>query len=86
MNVHFTSPLIQLLTQFQDDSRTAAGQLDLDRLGSLIENALHVQVSPDVLRGAPSVAALAEALKQQVDHPGRLERLAERLLIHAGAA
>ena len=82
MNVPPTSPLIRLLTKFQQDTRTAAGETDFDRLAALIKDALHVQVQADILRGAPDAVALAEALKHLVDHPGRLERLAERLLTH----
>ena len=89
MNVHPSSPLTRLLAQLRHDSRTAEGDPDLDRLRSAIGAALHVEVPIELLRDAASVGALAEALKHQVDHPGRLERLAERLLSndrHAGAA
>jgi hypothetical protein len=89
MNDHSTSPLIQLLTQFREEARATSGEPDVERLRSLVERALHVEVSTELLRNANSVAALAEALKEQVDHPGRLERVAERLLgdgRHAGAA
>jgi hypothetical protein len=81
-----TSPLIQLLTQLEGEARTPAGELDLQRLRARIASALHVEVPIDLLRGGPGAASLAGALKEQVDHPGRLERLAERLLTHRGHA
>lgn len=53
---------------------------DPQKLASLIEQRLGVHVEPQQLKEAPDAAALASALKHQVDHPGRLERVAERLL------
>jgi phosphopantetheine binding protein len=93
METHGTSPLEQLLMQFwaealgiegiqrDTDFFAAGGRLnEVGRLLTLVEDALHVAMAPDALRGAPTVAAFADALKHQVDHPGRLERLAEHLL------
>jgi hypothetical protein len=53
---------------------------DPEQLLSLIEQRFGVRVEPQKLREARDAAAFAEALKHQVDHPGRLERVAERLL------
>jgi hypothetical protein len=93
MDFHGKSPLERLLARFwaevlgiQDVGRdtdffAAGGRLDeVERLLTRVEGALHVAMPPDALRAAPTVAAFADALKHQVDHPGRLERLAERLL------
>lgn len=93
MNVPPASPLERLLTQFWDDTlgRTdsdplthffAAGaqETEAGRLLSMIEDTFHVEMPLAVLQEAPTVRAFAEAMKHQVDHPGRLERLAERLL------
>jgi hypothetical protein len=53
---------------------------DPQKLASLIEQRFGVRVEPEQLREATDAEALASALKHQVDHPGRLERVAERLL------
>jgi hypothetical protein len=50
------------------------------RLLTHVKEAFHFSPGADTLREAPTVRAFADALKHQVDHPGRLERLAERLL------
>jgi hypothetical protein len=86
MDMLSPSPLIQLLTQLEGETRTPAGELDVQRLRARIASVLHVEVPIDLLRGGAGVASLAGALKEQVDHPGRLERLAERLLTHRGHA
>jgi hypothetical protein len=93
MNAQPVSPLERLLTQFWDETLGrndsdpltnffAAGAQDTEaeRLLSMIEDAFHVEMRLAVLQEAPTVRAFAEAMKHQVDHPGRLERLAERLL------
>jgi acyl carrier protein len=93
MDVQPASPLERLLAQFwdetlgRDDSDRltnffAAGGHDAEaeRLLSMIEDAFHVEMPLTGLQEAPTVRAFAEALKRHVDHPGRLERLAERLL------
>ena len=93
MEVQPAFPLEQLLAQFwdetlgRDDSNRltnffAAGGHDAEaeRLLSMVEEAFHVEMPLTALQEAPTVRAFAEALKHQVDHPGRLERLAERLL------
>jgi hypothetical protein len=93
MDVQPASPLERLLARFwdetlgRDDSDRltnffAAGGHDTEaeRLLSMIEVAFHVEMPLTLLQGAPTVGAFAEALKHQVDHPGRLERMAERLL------
>ena len=51
------------------------------RLLQRVKWAFHLSPRPDTLRAAPTARAFADALKHQVDHPGRLERLAERLLV-----
>jgi hypothetical protein len=56
------------------------------RLLTLVKRAFNVSPRVDTLRTAPTVRAFAEALKHQVDHPGRLERLAERLLLDSRRA
>ena len=66
------TPLEQLLSQHWDG--------DPRQLLSLIEQRLGVRVEPQQLEAARDVSTFATALKGQVDHPGRLERLAERLL------
>jgi len=71
------TPLERLLSQYWGD--------DPERLLAFIEQGLGVRVDPRDLAAARDVASFAAALKGQVDHPGRLERLAERLL-HGEAA
>jgi hypothetical protein len=66
------TPLEQLLSQHWSS--------EPEQLLSLIEEQLGVRVEPQQLRQAPDPSSFATALKGQVDHPGRLERLAERLL------
>ena len=51
-----------------------------DQLLSLLEESFGVRVEPAQLSQAEDVSAFVAALKHQVDHPGRLERVAERLL------
>jgi hypothetical protein len=53
------------------------------RLFTRVKQTFHLNPRADTLRAAPTVRAFADALKHQVDHPGRLERLAERLLTRA---
>jgi hypothetical protein len=66
------TPLEQLLAQHWNS--------EPEQLLSLIEERLGVRVEPQQLSNARDVSAFATVLKGQVDHPGRLERLAERLL------
>lgn len=66
------TPLEQLLSQHWHG--------DPEHLLSLIEQRLGVRVEPQQLEAARDVSTFATVLKEQVDHPGRLERLAERLL------
>ena len=99
MDLRTVSPLEHVLAKFWDDALATtasdrltdffkAGGSDVaaTRLLSQIEDTFHVQMSPALLRSAPTVGAFAELLKEQVDHPGRLERLAERLLRDARPA
>lgn len=51
-----------------------------ERLLSLLEQRFGIRVEADQLRQAADARSFAETLKHQVDHPGRLERVAERLL------
>ena len=53
---------------------------DPQQVLSLLEQRFGVRVEADQLNRAPDVTTLVTALKDQVDHPGRLERVAERLL------
>jgi hypothetical protein len=53
---------------------------DPQQLLSLLEQRFGVRVEAEQLHGATDVATFVVALKHQVDHPGRLERVAERLL------
>ena len=53
---------------------------DPQQLLSLLEQRFGVRVDAEQLDRAGDVAAFVTALKNQVDHPGRLERVAERLL------
>lgn len=93
MDLQPASPLERLLAQFWDETLgrddsdrltnffSAGGrESEAERLLSMIEEAFHVEMPRSSLDEAPTVRAFAEALKHQVDHPGRLERLAERLL------
>ena len=66
------TPLERLLSTYWERDRA--------ELQSLIEERFGVRVDYDQLIRAADAAALAVALKHQVDHPGRLERVAERLL------
>jgi hypothetical protein len=75
VDIQADSPLEQLISAYWE---TAGG--DGQRLQSLLEQTLHVTLPIDVVQRAPNAAAVAGALKHQVDHPGRFERLAERLL------
>ena len=53
---------------------------DPQQLLSLLEQRFGVRVEEHQLNSASDVTAFVTALKDQVDHPGRLERVAERLL------
>ena len=53
---------------------------DPQQLLSLLEDRFGVRVEADQLNRAADVTTFVTALKDQVDHPGRLERVAERLL------
>ena len=75
MEIHPDSPLEALVTRYWE---AAAG--DGERLRCALEHTLKITLPIDVVQRAPDAAAVAGALKDQVDHPGRLERLAERLL------
>jgi hypothetical protein len=66
------TPLEQLLAQHWSN--------DPQELLSLIEQRFGVRMEPQQLSAARDASSLATVLKGQVDHPGRLERLAERLL------
>ena len=93
MEIHSTSALEQVLVRFWSESLgkdvpdattdffVAGGRAqEARRLLTLVKGTFHVTPRVEILRDSPTVKAFAEALKQQVDHPGRLERLAERLL------
>jgi hypothetical protein len=75
MQIHPDSPLEALVTRYWDAARG-----DGEQLRATLEQTLRVAMPIDVVRSAPDAAAVAGALKDQVDHPGRLERMAERLL------
>lgn len=53
---------------------------DPQQLLSLLEERFRLRVEPEQLIHAGDVTTFVMALKDQVDHPGRLERVAERLL------
>jgi hypothetical protein len=55
-------------------------QRDPQQLLSLLEQRFGVRVEADQLNRAADPRDFVIALKHQVDHPGRLERVAERLL------
>ena len=59
---------------------TTYWQRDPQQLLSLLEKRFGVRVDPDELNRAGDPATFVLALKHQVDHPGKLERVAERLL------
>lgn len=93
MDIETNSALEQLLVRFwaealgterldgETDFFAAGGRgPQARRLLTRVRRTFHVNPGAHTLRAAPTVRAFAEALKQQVDHPGRLERLAERLL------
>ena len=93
MNVRTVSPLEQVLARFWADAlgrdagdratdffSAGGGEAAAERLLSRVEDTFHVEMSLANLREAPTASAFAGVLKHQVDHPGRLERLAERLL------
>ena len=67
-----TTPLEQLISNYWGR--------DPQQLLSLIEQRFGVRVEPDQLSRADDVNSFVTQLKHQVDHPGRLERVAERLL------
>ena len=66
------TPLETLLSQHWNS--------DPEQLLTLIEERLGLRVEPEQLNEARDASTFATVLKGQVDHPGRLERLAERLL------
>lgn len=66
------TPLERLLAKYWDSDR--------DRLLPLFEQRFGVRIEPQQLNNARDVSTFAASLKDQVDHPGRLERVAERLL------
>ena len=66
------SPLEQLLANYWRDP---------EKLLALIEERFGVRVPPERLRESSDALSFAAALKDQVDHPGRLERVAEHLLM-----
>jgi hypothetical protein len=53
---------------------------EVDALLSLVRERFGVQPPPETLVEGRTVSGFAEALKHYVDHPGKLERMAERLL------
>jgi hypothetical protein len=71
MTRHAT-PLERLLARYWDHDR--------ERLLPLLEQRFGVRIEPQQLNSARDVSTFAASLKDQVDHPGRLERVAERLL------
>jgi hypothetical protein len=96
MNARTVTPLEQVLTRFWDETLgredsdrltnffgAGGREADAERLLLLVEETFHVAMPLAALQEAPTVRAFAELLKHQVDHPGRLERLAERLLNNA---
>lgn len=66
------TPLEQFVANYWDD--------DPDKLLSLLEKRFRLRVDPEEIEKAGDVMTFVSALKNQVDHPGRLERVAERLL------
>jgi hypothetical protein len=66
------TPLEQLVAQYWGR--------DPQQLLSVIEQRLGVRVEEEQLSRAHDVQTFVANLKEQVDHPGRLERVAERLL------
>ena len=67
-----TTPLEQLVAQYWGR--------DPQELLLVIEQRLGVRVEEEQLSRAQDVRTFVANLKGQVDHPGRLERVAERLL------
>jgi hypothetical protein len=67
-----TTPLEQLVASYWGG--------DPDKLLSLLEKRFRVHVDPEEIEKAGDVRNFVSSLKNQVDHPGRLERVAERLL------
>ena len=53
---------------------------DPQQLLSLLEERFRIHVDVEQLIHAGDVTTFVTTLKDQVDHPGRLERVAERLL------
>jgi hypothetical protein len=72
------SPLEQLLANYWGR--------DPEKLLALIEERFGVRVPPERLRESSDAFSFAAALKGQVDHPGRLERVAEHLLTMKAAS
>jgi hypothetical protein len=70
--IRVATPLERLLSSYWESDRS--------ELLALIEDRFGVRVDREQLIRATDVTAFATALKHQVDHPGRLERVAERLL------
>ncbi len=67
-----TSPFEQLIASYWG--------CEPQQLLSLLEQRFGLHVEPDQLSQAGDVREFVNVLKHQVDHPGRLERVAERLL------
>jgi hypothetical protein len=67
-----TTPLEQFVASYWGSDR--------DKLLLLLENRFRVHVDPEEIEKAADVTTFVNSLKNQVDHPGRLERVAERLL------
>jgi hypothetical protein len=70
--IRVKTPLEQLIANYWGS--------DPQQLLLLLEQRFGVRVEPDQLSRARDVTTFVTALKDQVDHPGRLERVAERLL------
>ena len=66
-----TTPLEQFVANYWDRE---------PELLSLLEKRFHLHVEPEQIEKAGDVTTFVSSLKNQVDHPGRLERVAERLL------
>lgn len=70
--IRVKTPLEQLIANYWGS--------DPQELLSLLEQRFGIRVDPDKLNSARDVTTFVTVLKGQVDHPGRLERVAERLL------
>lgn len=69
---HVITPLEQVISSYWGR--------DPQQLVSFLEHRFGLRVEPDRVSEAGDLTAFVTALKHQVDHPGRLERVAERLL------